>query len=116
MRVLKVPPHRADGEGDHPTGGGGVNGSEVKDSRPIRWVGASYPSTRFHLVPLPPLRAGRNRQRFPPPRPPPIGALISGNLKGWPLVLVNGRASTKFWSRSRVLSCPVFISGTMICS
>ena len=39
-----------------------------------------------------------------------------GDRNGWPLTLLSGRASTRNWSRSTVLSWPVFISGTRICS
>ena len=43
-----------------------------------------------------------------------MAASISAILKGWPLTLFTGLASTRYWSRSRVLSWPLFISGTMI--
>src|SRR5690606_17936745 len=41
-----------------------------------------------------------------------IASSSSAIAKGWPLVLVRLSASTSNWSRSTVLNCPVFISGT----
>ena len=37
-------------------------------------------------------------------------------VKGWPDTLFTGFASTRYWSRSTVFNCPVFISGTITLS
>src|SRR3989344_7878452 len=49
-------------------------------------------------------------------RAPSIAASISAMVKGWPDTLFTGFASTRYWSRSTVLSWPVFISGTITLS
>src|SRR5579884_4094567 len=51
----------------------------------------------------------------PPAIAPSIAASISAILKGCPETLVSDLASTRNWSRSTVLNCPMFISGTSIC-
>src|SRR6185312_9132512 len=53
----------------------------------------------------------RDQARRLHPKASPIAASISAILKGCPETLFTGRASTRYWSRSRVLSCPLFISG-----
>src|SRR5690606_37349379 len=47
---------------------------------------------------------------------PSMAASISAMRKGWPEILLRDLASTRYWSRSTVLSWPVFISGMRICS